>query len=159
MTEDYPTICPRCGSPVGSVKACFDLLAGVNAREYSDREYAAVLHLTVDAHALQHPEDHSLKSNNFHLARLCWVLKFDGSAAIGSGPPWLEASFDDLPEIPLLEPPAPLQRGELTIANIHPAVPPDEHERQVRAWGESVWEGWSEHHTWAFAWINAHKSE
>lgn len=157
--ETYPTQCPRCGAPVGSLKECFTLLAGVNAKEYSDRDYAAVNHLSVDAHALQHPEDHGLKNNAFHLARLCWILEHNGSPAMGSGPRWLEESFNGGPKLPALDPPAPHRRGQYTVANILPAVPPEEHARLVKLWAGYVYEAWSQHHEWARKWLADHQPD
>lgn len=157
MPTDFPTICPRCGAPVGSLKFCLAFFAGINAKEYSDPKYAAASHLTEDAHALQHPEDHNHKDNTFHLVRLCWILEHGGSSGTGSGPSWLEAAFKGNPELPQLDPPPPLRRGHLTVASILPAIPPDEHIRLIRLWAESVWGAWSRHHAWARTWINDHK--
>lgn len=50
----------------GSTAGCHALLAQVCAVEYSGPAYSAVNHLSVDAHALQHPEDYGIKNNAFH---------------------------------------------------------------------------------------------
>ena len=159
MSGNYPVNCPRCGAPLGSLEFCFEVLAGINAKEYSDPEFGVVNHLSTDAHALQHPEDHGIKNNAFHLARLCWILEYEGSAAIGSGPKWLEESFDGTPENIELEPPKIGERGEFTVAGILPAIPADEHEILIRRWAQSVWEAWEKYHDWARSWVEKYKRE
>jgi len=144
--------CPRCGAPArGGLRGCFDLLSEVLAREYMDPEYGAVHLFTVDAHALQHPEDHGYKNNAFHLVRLCYMLERGGSPAIGRGPRWLAPAFDGRPDIPDLQSPA--VRGAITVAHVHAVPNAEEHCAMARAWAESVWEAWSIHHDWARVWL------
>ena len=72
--------CPRCGAPVtGGAEGCFALFNEVLAREYGDPAYGAVNLLNADAYVLQHPEDHGIKNNAFHLIRLCWLLEHGGA--------------------------------------------------------------------------------
>ena len=82
--------CPECGAPVsGGLEGCFALHAEVSGREFGDPAYAAVNLLTADAHALQHPEQHGVNNNAFHLIRLCWLVEHGGDPRIGQGPRWL----------------------------------------------------------------------
>jgi len=71
-------------------RRCFALFGQVVAMEYSNLAYGAVNLLSVDAHALQHPEDCGVKSNSFHLIRLCWLLEHGGDLRLGQGPRWLQ---------------------------------------------------------------------
>jgi hypothetical protein len=78
------SICPGCGvrlpaidGPVHrymhSTPACWHAFGRVLAREYEDRAYFAVHHLTVDAYAVQHPGDagpQAVQSVGVHLTRL-----------------------------------------------------------------------------------------
>ena len=140
--------CTGCGARVpGGTQGCWKLLHQVLALEYSDPAFGAVNLLAVDAHALQHPEDHGVKNNAFHLIRLCWLLEHGGDPAIGQGPRWLQAQFDGTPELPILEP--PVDRGQVTIADVHGAASADEHAARVYRWARSVWQAWSAHHEWA----------
>ena len=109
--------CSRCGAlaPDG-LSGCHALFAEILALEYTDPAYGAVNHLTVDAHALQHPEDHGVKNNAFHLARLCWILEYGGDPRIGPTPRWLQAPFDGTPVLPALAPPD--SRGEVTVVDV-----------------------------------------
>ena len=144
--------CARCGAIVpGGTEGCHALFAEVLALEYTDPSYAAAHLLTVDAHALQHSEDHGVKNNAFHLIRLCWILEHGGDPRIGQGPRWLQVQFDGLPEVPALEPPA--RRGEVTVADVHGASGPEDHVERVRRWARSVWEAWNDHHAWARGWL------
>ena len=143
--------CTRCGANVpGGTEGCWKLFHEVLALEYSDPAYGAVNLLAADAHALQHPEDHGVKNNSFHLIRLCWLLEHGGDPRIGQGPKWLQTHFDGDREPPVLEP--PVDRGRITIADVHGAASPDEHAERVRRWARSVWAAWSAHHEWARQW-------
>ena len=123
----------------------------VVALEYSDPAYGAVNLLSVDAHALQHPEDHGIKNNAFHLIRLCWLLEHGGDPRLGQGPRWLQAQFDGNPKLPVLEP--PVNRGKVTVADVCGAANPDDHAERVYRWARSVWEAWSAHHEWPRQWL------
>jgi hypothetical protein len=143
-----PGACARCGAVVpGGTEGCFALFYQVVALEYSDPAYGAVNLLSVDAHALQHPEDHGIKNNAFHLIRLCWLLERNGDPRIGQGPRWLQVQFDGNPQLPILEPPP--NRGAVTIVDVYGAASPDDHAERVHRWARSVWEAWSAYHEWA----------
>jgi len=144
--------CPRCGALVrDGVEGCFALFYEMSGHEYSDPAYGAVNLLSVDAHALQHPEDHGVKNNAFHLIRLCWLLEDNGDPRIGQGPGWLQQEFDGNAEVQALEP--PLNRGGMTIAQVVGATSPEEHTERVYRWARSVWKAWSAHHEWAREWL------
>ncbi|MCJ7533128.1 MAG: DUF5946 family protein [Anaerolineales bacterium] len=147
MKDIPPAPWGRCGAVLpGSSEGCRALFADLLALEYSDPAYGAVNLLAVDAHALQHSEDHGVKNNLFHLLRLCWLLEYGGDSRIGQGPAWLHRRFDGNPDIPILEPPA--KRGKVTIADVYGAASPEEHATRIYGWATSVWEAWSTHHEW-----------
>src|SRR5580700_7062740 len=75
--------CPRCDAVVPERFAnCAAMFHAVLEREYSDPAFGAAHLFTVDAYALQHSEEHSPRSNAFHLMRLCWLLEHGGSPSI-----------------------------------------------------------------------------
>jgi hypothetical protein len=142
--------CVSCGAglPPG-FGSCAEVFAAVCAREYTDPAYGAVHLLSVDAHALQHSEDHGPRSNAFHLMRLCHLLERGGDPRLGSGPSRARAkAFEgDYRQFPFLEPPA--HRGEITVGDVFEDRGPDDHAERVRQWACSVWEAWEPHHDWA----------
>ncbi len=150
--SDALAACTRCGACVrGGTEGCWKLYHEIVALEFSDPAYGRVHLLSVDAHALQHPEDHGVKNNPFHLASLCWMLEHNGDARTGATPRGLQKSFDT-PRAPVVLDP-PINRGEITVADVYGAPNADEHFERVRRWSESVWNAWSAHHAWAREWI------
>ena len=153
---DPPACCSRCGAPLpDGAEGCRTAFYAILAREFSDPAYGAVNLLTVDAHALQHPEDHGVKNNAFHLLRLCWLLEYGGDPRLGKGPHWLQRHFEGDVDVPALDP--PIQRGAVTVVDVLDTDTPQEHSSQVRRWAESVWEAWRDHHDWARQWIQAQR--
>jgi hypothetical protein len=145
-------VCSRCGAVVPGGKAgCRRLFEEVLALEYSDPAYGAVHLLTVDAHALQHSEDHGPQSNAFHLLRLYVLLERGGDPRIGWNPQWLKAQIGNTHKLPFLE--APENRGKMTIADVYGAETPEEHAERVWRWARSVWEAWSDYHEWTRQWL------
>jgi hypothetical protein len=144
--------CNFCGAIVlGGFETCGAMFHAVLEREYSDPAYGEAHLFTVDAHALQHSEEHGPRSNAFHLIRLCWLVDHGGDPAIGhvlrGGRASHDAHVESYRHFPNLEPPA--FRGEVTVAAVVVAATPKEHAERARAWGQSVWEAWSAHHAWA----------
>ncbi len=110
-------VCSRCGATAPDGQAdCRQLFEEVLALEYSDPAYGAVHLLTVDAHALQHSEDHGPRSNAFHLLRLYVLLERGGDPRIGWDPQWLKAQIGKTQGLPFLEPPT--NRGAVTVADV-----------------------------------------
>jgi hypothetical protein len=144
----HVSTCPYCGAAIPDGDAdCQLLYAQFLYKLYSNPDYAAVAFLTVDAHALQHPEIHGYKNNAFHLLRLCWQLEFGGDALYDRGPRWLQVQFDGKVHVPRLEPPT--QRGAVTVADAMQAQTVPELAALVQQWGQAVWEAWSPYHDWA----------
>jgi hypothetical protein len=146
------TTCRCCGAVVlDDFESCAAMFHAVLEREYSDSAYGETHLFSVDAYALQHSEEHGLRSNAFHLMRLCWLLKHDGNPSIRQvrkgDPSSNDTREQSYRQFPFLEPPA--SRGELTVASVLTARTPEEHAERVRAWGQSVWDAWSAHHPWA----------
>ena len=142
--------CQFCGAAVsGGVEQCLAWYADVSGRIFQDPAYAAVHLFGVDAHALQHPEIHGRSNNNFHLLSLGVMLERGGSAQAGQRRAFLDRTLSGEIPMPPLDPPPPLQRGAVTVADVYAAATPREHQAQVRAWARAVWDAWAQHHAWA----------
>ena len=146
------TMCNCCGATLlDGFEGCREVFNAVLEREYSDPAFGEAHLFTVDAHALQHSEQHGPRSNAFHLMRLCWLLEHNGNPSIrqvrAGGSAFYKAREDSYRHLPFLEPPA--DRGELTVVSVLRAPNPEEHVERARAWGQCVWDAWSNHHTWA----------
>ena len=120
-------------------------------REYSIPAFGESHLFTVDAFCLQHSEQCGPRSNAFHLMRLCWLVEHGGNPSIRQvqkgGRAFYDARQQALRHFPFLEPPA--SRGELTVVSVLKPQTPEDHAERAQAWGKSVWEAWSDHHTWA----------
>src|SRR6516162_9891119 len=140
------TTCGGCGALLlHGYENCAAMFNAVLEREYRDPAYGEAHLFTVDAHALQHSEEHGPRSNAFHLMRLCWLLEHGGSPSIrqvrrGAGAFYV-AREETYRHFPFLEPPA--SRGALTVLSVLMAKTPEEHVKRARAWGQCVWDAWS----------------
>jgi hypothetical protein len=151
-TDNTTARCTCCGAIVPErYNSCRAVFNAVLEREYSDPAFGEVHLFTVDAYALQHSEQHGPRSNAFHLMRLCWLIEHGGNPGIRQVRLGSRALYDDrqakLRQFPFLEPPT--FRGKLTVVSIGRASTPEEHQTRIRAWGQSVWEAWNDHHAWA----------
>jgi hypothetical protein len=89
---------------------------------------------------------HALRRNGSQRRR-----RLLGIVPVGQGPRWLQAYFDGHREPPVLEP--PINRGRVTIADVHGAGGPEEHAARVYRWARSVWQARSAYHDWAREWL------
>jgi len=130
---------------------CRAMFHALLEREYGDPEFGEAHLFTVDAYALQHSEEHSPRSNAFHLIRLCWLIEHNCDANIRQARQreraFYEARQEDYRGLPFLAPPQ--NRGGLTVRSVVVARTATEHAAKARAWGEAVWMAWGPHHAWA----------
>lgn len=160
------TTCADCGAAVpdldgpthaymGSSPGCWQLFGDVVGREFSDPGYGALHRLTVDAYAVQHPDNRDPRNRQsvaVHLISLYLSVERgmapeQATRAIrhhvqkgrrtGGGWPWLEP---------------PASPGAITVADVVQANSADEHLRLVGAWARSVWDAWAPHHEQVRAW-------
>lgn len=147
--EAQPRRCELCGAPLSDHDLCSEVWGEVAARAMSDAAYGSVHLLAVDSYILQHSEDHSPRSNAFHLLRLSWLLHHGGDPDMrqgNQGPiPHLLQSYR---AFPFLAPPAPQQRGAVTVSDARQAATPQAYQRVSRQWAAAVWEAFHEHHAW-----------
>lgn len=154
--------CPGCGVELevrdgpthrylGSTPACWEKFGELLAREFGDTRYWPPHPLTVDAYAAQHPGLEATQTTHsaaFHLIGLCLVVErgvdlLDAARARQRTKGWHKT-------LAWLEPPVPL--GPVTVLDVLRATTPEEHDRSVRAWAESVWRAWRVHHETVRAW-------
>jgi hypothetical protein len=125
----------------------------MSARAFADAaRFGAAHRLAVDAYSMQHPNEYgrSGKSYAAHLTRLCCAMEHGGEASVYAAiPRWLSGAAPP-PKPPVLE-----RRGALTIAQVRGADGPEENERRVRAWAESVWAAYASQHETARAWVRS----
>lgn len=143
--------CQFCGAdyPKGIFDCMNNYNAGTELLDFSNPEYHLFRFLSVDAHALQHPEIHGRWSNHFHLTRLYLLLD--------KKIPW------DYHKSPLLSaylnnyklsrphefliPPEPMKRGNSTVKNLSTATTVAECVEQIRQWAIDVYGAWHENHS------------
>lgn len=100
--------------------------------------------LSVDAHALQHPEIHGRWSNHFHLTRLHLILAHQVKWNYQKSPLLSEALNRYKQEKPdeMLEIPEPCKRGDITSKEISASASPDETIARINEWATSVYHSW-----------------
>ena len=141
-------VCEDCGAFVTEGKAgCRKIFEEIIAREFSDYWYGRIHRLTVDAYALQHPDEymHSGKSFAAHLTGMSAALEYEDTLTINRAvQKWLSKN-------PNISKPTriPKERGNLTVTYIRSTGDADEHTKRVREWAQDVWRAWSEHYALA----------
>lgn len=145
--------CPECGAAVeGGLAGCQALFEELLAREFGDYRYAAKHRTTVDAYALQHPDQYmrSAKSYAAHLTGLTAAIESENPRVLHAVvQQWLSGRVAlERPG----QPPAGA-RGELTILHVLAAPTPAEHLARVQQWAQSTWRAWSSFHPLAASWM------
>ena len=162
MTAGAEVRCPGCGGLfpdvtgpthryMTSVPGCWDAFGEVVGREFSGWWIGEVHRLVVDSYAVQHPGDgtrRAIQSVALHLVAL--HLTLEKGVAPETVTRVLQAGADGPVAFTLLEP--PLDPKWRTVLDVLPAKDLSEHERMVRAWAASAWEGWRDHHARVRAW-------
>ena len=122
---------------------------GLQLLDFNNSEHHTSRFLSVDAHALQHPEIHGRWSNHFHLTRLNLILdkkqKWDYKKSPRlSG--YLNEYKSNRPN-EFLVPPKPLKRGSITAKDITMATTVDECVELIRKWADEVYQTWNSNHS------------
>lgn len=121
---------------------------GLELLNLNDPEYHVSRFLSVDAHALQHPEIHGRWSNHFHLTRLHLILDKKQQWDYKRSPllsDYLNAYKLNRPN-EILAPPKPLERGSITSKNLTNATTAEECVELIRKWSHEVYNAWSSNH-------------
>lgn len=142
--------CQFCGAAVaGGVLECMNVYNNIQELlDFSDPSFHVPRFLSVDAHALQHPEIHGRWSNHFHLTRLHLILvknvKWDYQKS-----PLLSNYLNEYKvnrSTEKLIPPPLLQRGNLTAQSLANATTAKQCVELIVEWAEDVYQTWSTHH-------------
>ncbi len=122
---------------------------GLQLLDFNNAEYHISRFLSVDAHALQHPEIHGRWSNHFHLTRLNLIFDKNQYWDYKKSP----LLSDYLNEYKLSRPdellaiPKPLERGNITAKDLAKAATADECVELIRKWAVEVYHAWSSNHS------------
>jgi len=157
--------CPACGGEYPDIQGpvhrymtsspgCWAVYGEILAREYNNPGFFEVHRLTVDAYAVQHPgstDRQSIQSVGVHLVRLCLFLEH-GLSAEHANDAMLKAAKNKH-RFRWLKPPESL--GGITAADVAKAGSIDRHKELVRAWAQSAWDAWSDHHQTVRSWLPA----
>ncbi len=142
--------CQCCGADFE--RGIFDCMenynSGLNHLDFNKQEHHISRFLSVDAHALQHPEIHGRWSNHFHLTRLNLILDKNVSWDYKKSP----KLSDYLNEYKLNRPneylsiPLPNERGSITTKDMLTVHTEQESIAMVRKWANEVYLAWSDNH-------------
>jgi len=122
---------------------------GLGILDLNNSQYHMSRFLSVDAHALQHPEIHGRWSNHFHLTRLNLILDKNQQWDYKKSP----RLSDYLNEYKLSRPnellilPKALERGKITAKDLMKATSADECVELIRKWANEVYYAWSANHS------------
>lgn len=143
--------CQFCGADFK--KGIFDCIDsynnGLNVLDLNNSEYHICRFLSVDAHALQHPEIHGRWSNHFHLTRLNLILDKKQIWDYKKSP----MLSDHLNACKLNRPnefltiPLPLERGSITAKDLTKVTTKDECVELIKKWANEVYQAWAENHS------------
>lgn len=143
--------CQFCGADYSrGVFDCMDNYnRGLELLDFNDPENRMSRFLSVDAHALQHPEIHGRWSNHFHLTRLNLILdkkiKWDYKKSPLLSDYLNEYKTDRPNEFLVL--PARLERGNMTAKDLEKATMADECVELVKKWANEVYDAWGPNHS------------
>lgn len=143
--------CQFCGADYkkGIVDCMDNYNNGLKLLDFNNAEYHLSRFLSVDTHALQHPEIHGRWSNHFHLTRLNLILGKKQHWDYKKSP----RLSDYLNEYKLTRPneflalPKPLERGNITVKDLTKATTADECVELIKNWAVEVYCAWSSNHS------------
>jgi hypothetical protein len=143
--------CQFCGADYQ--KGIFDCMDnynnGLQLLNFNNSEHHLFRFLSVDAHALQHPEIHGRWSNHFHLTRLNLILDKKQTWDYKKSPmlsDYLNAyKLNRTNEF--LTIPKPLDRGKITAKDLIKATTANECVELIKKWADEVYHSWSSNHS------------
>ncbi len=143
-------VCQFCGADYD--RGIFECMENYNNQlayfDFNDSENHLYLFLSVDAHALQHPEIHGRWSNHFHLTRLHLILEKKQAWDYSKSPllsDYLNKYKSNKPN-EFLKAPEPLQRGKITARDLIKATTAEECAQLIIKWADEVYHSWSSSH-------------
>ncbi len=145
--------CQFCGADYqkGIFECMNNYNEGFKLLNFNDSKFHMVRFISVDAHALQHPEIHGRWSNHFHLTRLYLLLEKNQKWDYKLSPllsdylnEYKSNKANEFLAIPL-----PLERGSVTSIDMNKATTTEECIELVKNWANEVYSAWSANHALA----------
>lgn len=142
--------CQFCGADYQ--KGIFDCMdnynSGLQLLDFNNSEYHISRFLSVDAHALQHPEIHGRWSNHFHLTRLNLILDKKQHWDYKKSPLLSDYlnNYKQNRSNEFLALPKPLERGKITAKDLIKSTTADECVELIKKWADEVYQAWSFNH-------------
>jgi hypothetical protein len=143
--------CQFCGADYQ--KGIFDCINnynhGLQLLDFNNPEHDISRFLSVDAHALQHPQIHGRWSNHFHLTRLNLILDKKQTWDYKKSPmlsDYLNVYKLNRPS-ESLSIPKPLERGKTTSKDLIKATTANECVELIKKWADAVYHSWSSSHS------------
>ncbi len=142
--------CQFCGADYH--KGIFECMSnynnGIEYLDFNSSKFHLYRFLSVDAHALQHPEIHGRWSNHFHLTRLNLILDKKQIWTYQKSPILShflnEYKTTHLNEFLVI--PKPQERGFLTAKHIAEAKSTEECIDLIKSWATEVYNAWNTNH-------------
>jgi predicted PolB exonuclease-like 3'-5' exonuclease len=116
--------------------------------DFNDSKNHLYRFLSVDAHALQHPEIHGRWSNHFHLTRLHLILEKKQTWDYKKSPllsDYLNKYKSNKPN-EFLKAPEPFDRGKITAKNLNKVTTAEECAELIIKWADEVYHAWNSNH-------------
>ncbi len=142
--------CQFCGADYQ--KGIFDCMDnynnGLQLLDFNNSEHHISRFLSVDSHALQHPEIHGRWSNHFHLTRLNLILDKKQTWDYKKSPmlsDYLNAYKLNKPD-EVLTIPNPLDRGKITAKDLLTSTTANECVELIKIWADEVYKAWNANH-------------
>ena len=144
-------MCQFCGADYQrGIFECMDNYNnGLQLLDFNNSEHLISRFLSVDAHALQHPEIHGRWSNHFHLTRLNLILDKKQTWDYKKSPmlsDYLNAYKLNRPNEFLIIT-KPLERGKITAKDLIKASTANECFELIKKWSDEVYYSWSSSHS------------
>jgi hypothetical protein len=144
--------CPGCGLIVeGGADGCQALFDQETVRAYDDPRFAGRRRVIVDAYSLQHPDRYCASAISLaaHLTGACVAVEQpDREVALNAA---IQRWLSRRPRLERRTP--PVDRGDLTIADVRGATEPAEHARMAAAWVGATWAAYRDLQDVARTWV------
>jgi hypothetical protein len=144
-------MCQFCGADYQrGIFECMDNYSnGLDLLDLNDTENHVFRFLSVDAHALQHPEIHGRWSSHFHLTRMNLILDKKQTWDYRKSPilrDYLNTYKLNSPN-EFLNIPKPLARGKITAKDLIEATTGAECIEKLKKWAGEVYHSWNANHS------------
>jgi hypothetical protein len=142
--------CQFCGADYqrGIFECMENYNSGLLFSDFNDPKYHLYRFLSVDAHALQHPEIHGRWSNHFHLTRLHLILQKKQTWDYNKSPLLSDFlnKYKSNKSNEFLKAPMPLDRGKITAKDLINSTTAEESAELILKWADEVYNAWNSNH-------------